>query len=446
MSDLTATTHITPSQSIREACDLFTQDIRQWAMACAERYRDTPPTDGHDQLTYTTGWEPWLTQEANPDILDFLCTARDACADHFTRKDLWHHGYWRTQEAHHGTEHYELFLGFLSRVCPDDPETTRQVVDAAEHLGNWEASIPEWYDPTTGLFRSLYFGTDGVEDDPAQLNMPDHIRCATILYLTYGLTHDPKYLDVASAYAAQWARAITSSDASLPIALTRDGVMLELLTEQEEHYRAFAGMAGQLTTNLDRAENLMASGAVQLFLGLWKETANRLFVDAARRLLRELAPSLSDPDAGAVSDLIRLYRRMTGSTEFDEAILQAVRAVSTTELHTLTLEIPALHYKTRPNGIGKRTDMLRWLENDQPRTLNPVLLSVAAEVRQDPELATQAVDLARAYFHLAREVLPDGRDHGCSARSVSAVARGHGRDNHTGMTTGVLQPLLTMEW
>lgn len=31
---------------------------------------------------------------------------------------------------------------------------------------------------------------------------------------------------------------------------------------------------------------------------------------------------------------------------------------------------------------------------------------------------------------------------GCSARSVSAVARGHGRDNNAGMTTAVLAPLL----
>ena len=46
------------------------------------------------------------------------------------------------------------------------------------------------------------------------------------------------------------------------------------------------------------------------------------------------------------------------------------------------------------------------------------------------------------YLHLARASFSDGREHGCSARSVSAVARGHGRDNNTGILTGVLGPLM----
>ena len=43
---------------------------------------------------------------------------------------------------------------------------------------------------------------------------------------------------------------------------------------------------------------------------------------------------------------------------------------------------------------------------------------------------------------MGRGVYPDGRDHGCSARSVNAIARGHGRENHAGMITAVLDPLV----
>ena len=74
-------------------------------------------------------------------------------------------------------------------------------------------------------------------------------------------------------------------------------------------------------------------------------------------------------------------------------------------------------------------------------SVNPITLAVAAEILGDDALAARALDLARAYFALARQALPDGRDHGCAARTVSAVARGHGRDNHAGVVTAVLGPL-----
>ena len=46
------------------------------------------------------------------------------------------------QEAHHGTEHFELFLGMLYRLDPDDAATTAQLLDAAEHIVNSVPGIP----------------------------------------------------------------------------------------------------------------------------------------------------------------------------------------------------------------------------------------------------------------------------------------------------------------
>ena len=77
-----------------------------------------------------------------------------------------------------------------------------------------------------------------------------------------------------------------------------------------------------------------------------------------------------------------------------------------------------------------------------PPTPQPGPLALAAELRHDRALATRALDIGRSYLALARGDLPDGRDHGCAARTVSAVARGHGRENHAGVTTAVLGPLL----
>jgi hypothetical protein len=94
----------------------------------------------------------------------------------------------------------------------------------------------------------------------------------------------------------------------------------------------------------------------------------------------------------------------------------------------------------RPSGVGKRSDMPQWYEDGVVRCKNPILLALVAEIQEDEDIAIQAVDLARTCFNLARMVYPDGRAHGCSARSVSAIARGHGRDNDAGMITAVLNP------
>ena len=58
----------------------------------------------------------------------------------------------------------------------------------------------------------------------------------------------------------------------------------------------------------------------------------------------------------------------------------------------------------------------------------PFTLTLGAEVTTDRELA--------------RSTLPDGRKHGCAANTISAVARGHGRDNNAGVMTAVLWPIV----
>ena len=66
----------------------------------------------------------------------------------------WLDGYWRRQEAHHGPEHFDLFLRALWELDPKDAETVRQFDDAAEHIGNWKPGLPDWYDWERGVFVS----------------------------------------------------------------------------------------------------------------------------------------------------------------------------------------------------------------------------------------------------------------------------------------------------
>lgn len=411
--------------------------VKAWIDDCIVKYADAPPTDVHDQGTYTTGWEPYVRATGDADVLAFLKRLRDGVREHFVTTEQWHHGYWQMQEAHHGTEHFELFLGMLFRLDPGDAVTKAQLLDAAEHIVNGVAGVPPWFDAETGLFRSMYLGTGGVRTEPGmELNLPDHLRFVNLCLLAHQAGGGDRYLDFTARYAGVWADAILAGDV-LPVGLLPPGPVYDLAGEAEAAYRSFVGMAGHLDDDVDRAENLLASNGTGAFLSLWQLTGDARFRQALERLLDVLATQLRDPDAGAAADAIRAYRRATGDTRYDAAVLDAVADLDPFAVHEIGIE-PVQRPGPRPHGIGKRNDAPNWFEDGQPRRCNPITLAVAAEIAGDGALATCALDLACTYFELAREVLPDGRHHGCAANTVSAVARGHGRENHAGMVTGVL--------
>ncbi len=438
------------SPDLPTACERFVADVGDWVRDCIRRYADAPPTNVHDQATYTTSWEPYLLATGDPEALGYLAKLRNEICVHYTQTGQWRHGYWTMHEAHHGTEHFELFLGFLQRVLPDDPETTRQLQDAAEHVGNWSAEVSDWFNWERRRFHSLFFGADGVRAESGmEINSPDHLRLVNICLLAAGaeLPGFPKpgssiehYIDLAILYAGEWADAILAEE-RLPLALTPTGTLYDFDGANEAVYRSFMGEVSGLESPVDRAENFLGSDAINTFLRLWKESGQMRFRQAAERLLDLLVTQLDDPDAGAAADAVRAYRRWTADSRYDAAVLKAVATLEPSAVRELTLDTD-FRLDHRPSGVGKRSDMPRWLEDGAPRRHNPITLLVAAEIRRDEKLATATVDLARAYFLLARRAFPDGREHGCAARTVSAIARGHGRENHAGMTTAVLAPAL----
>ena len=334
--------------------------------------------------------------------------------------------------------------GRCNGSCRTIRRRPRQLDDVAEHMGNWSTGTPDWFDWDRRRFHSLFFGADGKEPGMA-LNSPDHLRCVNICLLAASnpetATIQNRSLELAAAYAGEWADAILAGDA-LPIALTADDIVYQFSDDDEALYYSFMGEAPDLQSEVDRAENLLGSDAINTFLRLWRETGELRFRRAAERLLEPLATQLTDADAGAAADAVRAYRRWTGEGRYDGAVLDAVNALDPFDMTEVTLDTEFKRPARRESGVGKRSDAPRWLEDGRERRHNPITLAVAAEIQGDSALQTRAVDVARTYFLLARAAFADGRDHGCSARSVSAVARGHGRENHAGMTTAVLGPAL----
>lgn len=434
------TVQVETSTSVREALTRCQEELGDWIADAMTRYVNVPATDVHDQATFTTGWEPYIRATADHETLMFLKTLRDQIQQHFVNSGQWRHGYWTMQEAHHGTEHYELFLGMLWRLDPGDDTTIAQLVDVAEHMGNWSPAVEPWFDWDTGLYRSFLFGGDGVQMvDGAELNVPDHLRCINIALLAHRATGEERYLELATAHCTRWANAILANE-ELPIGLLPERIVYRFDPTEEAIYRSRVGQSSMLLTAVDRAESFLASDAVNSFLYLWQATGTGRFRAAAERLLDILMPTLTDPDAASVADAVRHYRAWTSDGRYDDAIRAAIEPIQHDSVQRLAFD-PAARLATRPSGVGKRADMLLWLEDGAPRRQNPITLGVAAEIVGDSTLATYALDLARSYLQLARTILPDGRDHGCAARTVSAIARGHGRENHAGMITALFGPL-----
>ena len=272
------------STSISAASERFLDEVSAWIHSCMAGYAREEPGDASGQLTYTSAWAPYLRARPSPEVMAFLAQRRDAVRDRFVRREQWRHGYWRMQEVRHGTEHFVVFLSFLARLNPEDAHTRAQLLDAAEHFGNWSADVPAWYDADTGLFRSLHFGADGVSRKASGWNMPDHLRCASICLAAHDLGGGDRYLDLARAYASLWADAILNAD-ELPVGLNVSGPFFELSKEAEEFYRSGLEAEVPLENDADRAENLLAAGGVNLFLGLWRRTREDRFRLASEALL-----------------------------------------------------------------------------------------------------------------------------------------------------------------
>ncbi len=437
------------SASFAEAANRFLDRVGEWIDACMAAFAEGAPSDAPDQFSCMAAWEPYLRARPRPDVLAFLAARRDAAAAVFTATGMWRHGYWTMQDVAGGVEYFDVFLRSLARLQTDAAQTPRQVLDgaltrsqvldAAEHFGNWSADVPPWYDARIGLFLSDYLGADGIRAQSRLCNLPEHLRGIRLCLLAHSLGGGDEYLRLSRDYAGLWADALLRRE-ELPVGLSASGPCWTLDKELQEVYRPRRENGGHWATSLDRAENILAAGGVDVFLELWACTGEARFLAASERVLDVLTPQLSDPDAGVVAAALRAYRRAGGLRRYDTVLSSALGSLAPSEIHTIGLQ-PYVIRLTRLSGAGKQADMPIWFENLHLRRHSPLLLAAAAEVVEDAALAALALDIARIYFELACEALPDGRYHG-GANTIGAVARGHRRDNGAGVVTAALGPLL----
>ncbi|MEO0794062.1 MAG: hypothetical protein AAFX93_02815 [Verrucomicrobiota bacterium] len=411
----------------RVAGQALLAELSTWANACVRRYMDQPPIEGLDQAVYAAGWLPLIYFEPNHPAADLLEQIRDDVAENSIENGAWHHGYWRMADISMGMRHFEVFLGSLARLN-SDMVTGGQILHAAEHIGNWCEDVPTWFDESRGCFHSHFFGTEGAEKDSCGFDTPEHFHCINLALIAFRLNQSRRYAEWAIRYGGRWADAILANS-MLPVGLDEKGAVLE------------PNLGPDARENLYRAEAFLAADAVQSLLKLWNVSGEDRFRQAAEKIIETLLPELIDPDAGGLAAAIRFYRRITKSDRFDAKVMEEFGYLLPYTIDFIDLDTAPI-YDECPLGLGKSADLPHWREDNQTRQHNPVLIALAAEISNDATLAARALDLGTAYLSLAQRAFPDGREDSDSARTVSAIARGHARDNNAGVVTEVLVPLM----
>ncbi len=391
----------------------------------------------HDEGTFLTAWSGYYAYTQDERVLHLALELfgkwREWARSEFV------HGYHSQQEVHHGTEHFIIFLDWLLQIAPDYEGVRQSVEDAAHHTGNWAKDAPAWFDWDDCRYLSYQLGTRQVGSE--RFNFVDHVRLLHLARTGWTASQIPHYLELCENYGGVWAQAIVQG-VKLPLYLDTDR---HSQTDFRMVLREFLKAAPQDISAHSRLENHIASGTPKIMLELWDLTSRPIFLQAAQRLGRGCAAyvthSIANPAGHVLSQLL-----LAGVDPLDLDLVPEMF----TELApwpSLDKQVLAIDISSAPKAkrvVGYRGDMpTHYLQSyakgsDVLNVPAPANLMLAWTLTGNEEFALDACCLALGKLRLARQVFRDGRHHGCTARSIAATVRGHGRCWGIGDVSGVL--------
>ena len=248
-------------------------ELSQWLEQSARCDGPGPNGGGEDEANYALAWIPHYLVTGERAIADRFRVLLAALADWVAEQC--HHGYEPEAEAHHGTEPFILFLPRYLALFPQDRTARRLLLDAAEHVGNWCAEVPDWFDYGRGSFRSFVIGSRVVGGDPRfAFELAEHFRFLHLALAAFRVSGETRYLEWAERYgtfmgAAHCRRGRPLSAAMDPAgrAAVRGagGRPADSGRGRRGHHVAGDPLAG--------LENLLASGAIYALGDLYSATA-----------------------------------------------------------------------------------------------------------------------------------------------------------------------------
>lgn len=412
--------------------------------------RMDPPSKhggGEDEANYALAWFPHYLVTGSVGAKEHFEYLREMLAGWVERDCL--HGYEPEAESHHGTEPFLLFLPRYLGLFSDDEKAATMLDDAAEHIGNWVADIPAWYDWDRDRFYGYYIGTRTVGGDAAyDVELAEHFRFVHIALAAHRVTGQERYLEWALGYGRRRAQMIVDiPDGPLPVVWGPEGEPIWHGTAKAEQQKAAQGNHHVAGDPLIGVEVLLASGAIYALGDLYAASGDEVFRQAAKRIAEPLVGELLDPYADPGAAAISYYRQAFGDDSLDDAILGQIEKVPKYQDGELAMVFPQARKREWP-GVGKRNDMTYWgiwgTDGSVIPTTEPCTsaLTLAYQLTGKPEYAERAFKQAAAKLTMARRALRGGREHADMGSAICSAAAGHGRNWGMGAVTGCYGPLL----
>jgi hypothetical protein len=195
------------------------------------------------------------------------------------------HGYVDCHEVHHEIETYLYFqmpLWYLK--FPGAETAAMDILDTAEHTGNWVPGVPSWYDWKRCGFVSTFLGTRGVKNyPPYDYQEGNHFRFTDLAMAAYKISRDPRYMELLRSYADRWSAFIEKHAPGQPIpcSILPDNAEVEALDRagidknENGKYKIFYQLVSS-NTMYDIVSGL---------LDIWRETREDRYMAAAEKMM-----------------------------------------------------------------------------------------------------------------------------------------------------------------
>lgn len=307
--------------------------------------------DGHalDEVGgYTRSFVSAYCVSGDQRIPVFMKRFRDDWHAAVTAAGYMYHGYDSNEHGDYITHTAEAFTQFLLNVLyldAGDPVTVDMVEDAAEHLGNWNPEIQDWYDWDNHVFLSYYLGTRSpYHMPPYNFQTPRHFRVLAIAAAAYDVTRKKRYLDLCTDYCDRWAEHILAAESDQSLHLG-----IKLITDEqiagfakEERYSSDWRFTRYYSEELERLGSTRGGSApivpgkvahhgphdlIVTWLDIFRFVPKQSYREALRRVMSHWI-GLGEDRPSQIAGLephcgvhLPKYRSITGDTGLDEMYL-----------------------------------------------------------------------------------------------------------------------------
>ncbi len=192
-------------QSIRET--------QKWQRSDGTIYPNLNVYKWDDEVEIFYFWLPYYLLTGDESVYNSVRSNALAYVQRAVKQNLFEHGYFR--DPFFDTEHTlegMIALANLAWIRPDDKEVVNALQDVTEHAANLVEGYEPWFEPSTGLMRSVKLGTKKViRNDNKATDWVFNLQFVKMALATFYAIGDVRYLHWSKSYLDGWIRVMENN-------------------------------------------------------------------------------------------------------------------------------------------------------------------------------------------------------------------------------------------